>query len=725
MAKRRKIRKKFKFKLKPGLVADIWGSLFIILAIFVLASLFASGGILGKYVIDFLKKILGISTYIIPLILALIGLGFFIRSEKIKRKSLILGLTTVIICISSLVHLNVIDKFNTEMLPRAGGYIGAGISFFLEKYIGKPASFVLLFLILGLAIIISLQVSFKDLYQLTIGKFKDLIKLRAKARKEKTRIVPTEKGVVKAERLVKDKSSKKPVIDIVTHKKSVPEPEGEKELKKGQYGLERKEYIFPPLNLLKLSSPKIGYSYKKEVNLQAEAIEKTLRNFGVEVHIARIIRGPTVTRFEIELASGVKVNQVLGLSKDFTLALGTQNVRILTPVPGKPVMGVEVPNKERQIVTLGDVLLSDEGKKRDSAMTVGLGKDITGKSILINLAEMPHLLIAGATGSGKTSCINNVITSILFKARPDEVKMILIDPKMVELGYFNDIPHLLVPVITDARKASSALGWIIREMEERFKKLSKARARNIDLYNEMIEKETEKGDDEVGKKLSRDLVIIDELADLMLVAPNEVEEGICRIAQMGRAVGIHLIVATQRPSVDIITGLIKANIPSRISFAVFSQADSRVILDTAGADKLIGNGDMLYLPINASRSERIQGGYVTEKEIKEVVEFVKTQGEPHYEEEIIEEKGLKYYFEEKEDPLLDEAMQIVVNQGKASTSLLQRRLRIGYSRAARLLDTMEEKGIIGEVEGNKPRTVLITIEEFERMRGREKGSPRE
>lgn len=478
-------------------------------------------------------------------------------------------------------------------------------------------------------------------------------------------------------------------------------------------------YKLPPLDLL---SPGGHVELSgKALDATTEILEGTLEQFGVDASVTGYTAGPTVTRFEIELGAGVKVNRVLSLSNEIKYALASGELRFLAPIPGKSAIGVEVPNRARQLVTLGDILRSKEAEGDKHPLSVAMGQDISGESVLANVTEMPHVLIAGATNSGKSSCINSMITSILMRARPDQVRMILIDPKRVELTHFAGVPHLLTPVVTAPKKAASALGWVVREMEMRYELLAQSGMRNLEFYNEAaarggLVRVTE--DDPDPAPLPYILVVVDELADLMMVAPRDVESAICRIAQMARAVGIHLVVATQRPSVDVVTGVIKANIPSRLAFSVASQQDSRVILDQGGADKLIGHGDMLYLHANSSKPRRIQGSWVTEKEVAAVVGHARRQGQPEYVEGVTieEQSGLTGSGSaDGDDELLDEARELVVRSQLGSTSMLQRKLKVGFSRAGRLMDLMEQRGVVGPSQGSKPRDVLMTVEEFESM----------
>lgn len=470
-------------------------------------------------------------------------------------------------------------------------------------------------------------------------------------------------------------------------------------------------YILPSLHLLSKKVKVMSETLNQEIAANARILGETLANFKVKASILNACHGPAVTRYEVKPAPGVKVSKITGLADDIALNMAASAVRI-EQIPGKAAIGIEVPNQELESVQLREVLENPAFAAAKSRLTVGLGKDISGQAIFADLAKMPHLLVAGATGSGKSVCINTLITSILFKAKPTEVKFILIDPKMVELSVYNDIPHLMVPVVTDAKKAASVLNWAVQEMEKRYGLIAQAGVRNMDGYNKQFEEETE-------KKLPSIVIIIDELADLMMVAPHDVEDAICRIAQKARAAGIYLVLATQRPSVNVITGVIKANIPSRISFAVTSQIDSRTILDASGAEKLLGKGDMLFKPQEANKATRIQGAFVSDKEVELLVEYIKSQGHKvEANQEIIDftNKAAEAENEPEEDKpaktnmdsLLREAVELVMSSNNASASSFQRRYHIGYSRAGRLLDTMEQLGIVGPPQGSKPRDILVT-----------------
>ena len=470
-------------------------------------------------------------------------------------------------------------------------------------------------------------------------------------------------------------------------------------------------YEFPSLDLLKEVEVTNTNSKGKEIKDNIKIIQDTLNNFGVDAKVIGVNSGPTITSYEISLAAGVKVSKILSLSDNLALALATTDIRILAPIPGKSAVGIEVPNKNKDTLLLKEILDSDEFRNLKSKLPLALGKDVTGNTIISSIANMPHLLIAGATGSGKSVCINTIIMSILYKARPDEVKLIMIDPKVVELNVYNNIPHLLIPVVTNAKKAQFSLNWAVQEMEKRYQLFAKNNVKDMQSYNEL---------DTITEKMPQIVIIIDELADLMMVAATEVEDAICRLAQMARAAGMHLIVATQRPSVDVITGTIKANIPSRISFQVSSQIDSRTILDMSGAEKLLGKGDMLYYPSNLSKPIRVQGAFVSDKEVKRVCDFIRNQGEANYNQDAVESistNNTSQTMQDDKDDLYDEAVKLVVADGQASISYLQRKLKIGYSRAARIVDQMEEMGVVSGYDGSKPRKVLIEEDDLENLYG--------
>ncbi|MBP1913596.1 S-DNA-T family DNA segregation ATPase FtsK/SpoIIIE [Lederbergia galactosidilyticus] len=468
---------------------------------------------------------------------------------------------------------------------------------------------------------------------------------------------------------------------------------------------ENVDYQLPSIQLLRRPKATDQTNEYQLIHDNAAKLEKTFQSFGVKARVTQVHLGPAVTKYEVHPEAGVKVSRIVSLSDDIALALAAKDIRMEAPIPGKSAIGIEVPNSEVAVVSLREVLESKENDKPEAKLQIGLGRDITGQAVVAELNKMPHMLVAGATGSGKSVCINGIITSILMRAKPHEVKMMMIDPKMVELNVYNGVPHLLAPVVTDPKKASQALMKVVNEMERRYELFSHTGTRNISGYNEYIVK-TNAENDEKQPLLPYIVVIVDELADLMMVASNDVEDAITRLAQMARAAGIHLIIATQRPSVDVITGVIKANIPSRIAFAVSSATDSRTILDSGGAEKLLGRGDMLFLPVGASKPIRVQGAFLSDQEVEEVVEYVIGQQKAQYQEEMIPD-DIPEVVEEVADELYDEAVQLISEMQTASVSMLQRRFRIGYTRAARLIDEMEMRGIVGPYEGSKPRTVLI------------------
>ncbi len=487
------------------------------------------------------------------------------------------------------------------------------------------------------------------------------------------------------------------------------------------------EYIYPPLSLLNFVPKASNEDSVEELHKTAEKLMEALRTFNVETKVLDFSRGPTVTRYELQPLPGVKISRITNLADDIALHLAATAVRLEAPIPGKAAIGVEIPNKSTNIVYLQEILASNEFKNAKSALSVCLGKDIAGSSVVIDLAKMPHLLIAGSTGSGKSVCINTLIISLLYRSSPEDVRLILIDPKVVELNVYNGIPHLLIPVVTDPRKASGALSWAVSEMLKRYDLFKEKGVRDFAGYNRNLA--------EGEKKLPQIVIIIDEMADLMMTARNEVEDSVCRLAQMARAAGMHMVVATQRPSADVLTGNIKTNIPSRIAFAVSSQIDSRIILDSSGAEKLVGKGDMLYDPLGATKPLRVQGCFVSDKEVENVTSFIKNNYTAEYDEEVIksieqkakeQEKGNKGGVDEgdddDDDPMLPQAIEVVVAAGQASTSTLQRKLKLGYARAARIMDQMEERGIIGEYQGSKPREVLISKQEWLEMKNRWNGN---
>ena len=532
------------------------------------------------------------------------------------------------------------------------------------------------------------------------------------SKNKQNRETPKKKSIDDIVKTASEENAEKP-----NEEKTEPVPEfvvTEEDMQK-----EVKEYKLPSVDILKTVKHKSAKDVSDELKNNAELLVETLASFGVQAEITDISRGPTVTRYELKPASGVRISKITNLSDDIALNLAAVNVRIEAPIPGKAAVGIEIPNTVKNSVSMREVIDSADFNRQKSLLSAGLGKDIAGKTVFCDIAKMPHLLIAGTTGSGKSVCMNSIIVSILYRANPEEVKFLMIDPKKVEFSKYENIPHLLVPVVTDPRKASGALGWAVSEMLERYQKFSDTGVRDIEGYNRYVEKH------EDMKPMPKIVICIDELADLMMAAPKEVEDSICRLAQMARAAGMHLVIATQRPSVDVITGLIKANISSRIALTVSSAIDSRTILDSSGAEKLLGMGDMLYSPIGSNKPLRVQGCYISDEEVEKLCEFIKNQGESEYSEKIQKEIESKAAHDktstkftdggesgENLDPLFDDAVDVVLENGKASTSFLQRKLGVGYSRGSKIMDQMEDKHIIGPAEGAKPRKILINKQQW-------------
>ena len=491
--------------------------------------------------------------------------------------------------------------------------------------------------------------------------------------------------------------------------------------------VEDEHYEYPPVNLLTKGDKKTTKAGAKALTDTATKLQKTLYSFGVSAKVENVSVGPAITRYELRPAEGVRVSKIANLADDIALNLAAETIRIEAPIPGKQAVGIEVPNKEKEMVHLREVIESPEFENNKSKLSVALGKDVAGQNIIADIAKMPHVLIAGSTGSGKSVCINTIITSFIYNAKPSEVKLVMVDPKVVELSVYNGIPHLLIPVVTDPKKAAGALAWAVQEMDNRYKLFAEKGVRDLKGYNKALEKE------ELDGKLPQIVIIVDELADLMMVAAKDVEDSICRLAQKARAAGMHLVIATQRPSVDVITGLIKANVPSRIAFAVSSQVDSRTILDQVGAEKLLGKGDMLYFPSGASKPTRVQGCFVDDSEVEKIVDFVKANGEAKYSEDIIESiennnKSDREIAEDKDDDsdeFLPEAIETVIEIGTASASLIQRKFKVGYARAARIIDQMEERGIISGYQGSKPREVLMSKERWAELKMSQNGDKEE
>ena len=704
-------RRKLRFSLPdmPDMESDTKRGIIIVLiflvAVISLLSIFDLAGGFGRFFYQVLKLVFGWGFWIFPVVLILAGY-LSIRPARYSFKNLNwLGVFLLIIGYSGFFHLTQDPDTFKEILSKgvAGGYIGFGIAWPLAKIMGRWAGMAVTVAIFMIGLILMFNASLESI----------LDKVTLRNLREKPRGIFS--WLRKGEELEDNGQEQEEEVEFEEHeiddgeKELADAPGGAIEGENESGGTEepkkpaRKKY--PKIDIpLSLMSNKAGKPTAGDTKSYQEIIKRTLFNFGIEVEMGEISIGPTVTQYTFRPAEGVKLSRIIGLGNNLALALAAHPIRIEAPIPGKSLVGVEVPNKKIAIVPLRLILESLEFKQRKSNLMIALGQDVTGKPWLADLANLPHLLVAGATNSGKTVCLNTIIVSLLYQNQPDELKFILVDPKRVEMPGYNGIPHLMTPVITDVKKIINALKWTIGEMERRFHVLSNAGKRNIQSYNLAHPRD----------RLPYLVFIIDELADLMSVAGAEVEAAVIRLAQMSRAVGIHLILSTQRPSVDIITGLIKANIPGRIAFAVASLTDSRTILDVSGAEKLLGRGDMLFTSAEVSKPRRIQGAFCSDKDIERVVQYLREKGEPNYEESVVEKTptlglgGLVMNtYDENGDEFLSEARDLVVEAGKASASYLQRRLRIGYARAARILDLLEEAGVIGQADGSRPREVLV------------------
>ena len=662
-------------------------------------------GIFGAYLGAIIVFLLGRPTsFLIPIFILMLGIKFFRQEIPYLNIPRILGIIILLLSISSFIGM--FNLKNEYLRFYYAGALGAVISTFITSYFSRLGGFIIFitFIILSLALVTEILISslFLNIFNKANLIFKPILNFKIRPKRVIVKSLPQERKELRESlvSVVKPKTSEvplkpappsRPKIQIKT-KPILEEPKIKpQEIKIGDYHL-------PSLDLLESPPPLEARQIKEDLAANARILEDTLDDFDISVKVTDIERGPIITRYELEPAPGVKLNRIVALSDDIALAMKAQSVRIVAPIPGKARVGVEVPNTQSSFVYLKEVIACSEFQKSESKLTLALGKDIAGQPVIADLGDMPHLLIAGTTGSGKTVCMNCLILSMLFKATPHELKFLMVDPKMVELAPFNGLAHLLCPVVTDAKKASLALNWVVNEMEERYQLLAKIGVRNIEAYNQKQE------------MLPYIVVIIDELADLMNVARDQIENAITRLAQLSRAVGIHLLLATQRPSVDVITGVIKANFPARISFKVASKVDSRTVLDMNGADKLLGRGDMLFLRPGESKLIRAQGSLVNDTEIERVVDSIKSQAQPFYDEEILKEQQKFSFINGQKDEFYNQAVKVIMESGQASVSILQRRLRLGYTRAARIIDMMEQEGIIGPFEGSKPRKILIDRE---------------
>lgn len=726
-------------------------------------------GPVGHGVADGITGLLGNGAFLVPLAcIAVAVLLLWRRSEDAEPAAapvrVGLGIALVLLAAVGVLHLAggaPAISGSVDALRDAGGFLGAAVAGPLAAGLGTAGAAIVLVALLVLGSLLAPGLSLRRVVAVIGAGFAKLRGLGHAALTLAERdepfapqpdVVPTRRATLESAVLF-DQAVDAPDAEAVVEEASLEEASAEVaeveepepmvplpvaavevatvEADRGQMAIDLTAYghgdwKLPSRDLLKRSTVK--EMDERIVAQGGEVLESTLRDFGVEARLIGTTVGPTVTRYELELAPGVKVNRITGLNHDIAYAMASPDVRILAPIPGRSAIGVEVPNKQRQLVTLGDVLTSNEAKQATHPLDVGLGRDIAGRSFMLNLATMPHLLIAGQTGAGKSSCINSLVTSILMRCTPEQVRLILVDPKRVELGQYNGLPHLLTEVVTSAKRAANALDWAVREMDLRYGLLAEVGVRDVGGYNAMYDRgelpTAENPDPHGGRSYERlpyIVVVVDELNDLMMVAARDVESSICRIAQMARAVGIHLVIATQRPSVDVITGVIKANVPSRLAFSVSTLADSRVILDQPGAEKLIGHGDMLLMSASSSRAQRIQGSWVDEDCVRKVVAHWRRQvPQPQYVEGLQgDEHGGgagRAGSVDDDDELLTEAMELVVRSGLGSTSMLQRKLRVGFARAGRLMDLLERRGVVGPSGGSKARTVLMTVDELEAMK---------
>jgi len=717
--KSRKETSKSKFKYTSELV----GFIIVLIAIIGLCGF----GIVGDIVRGFALFLVG--SWFQLLLLALFIIGFYMAIKREMPEFIntkMIGLYLIFIAILLFSHLsyvkelggngvdifketidNLMLSFKSVDEIDGGGIIGASFSFAFYKLLGSDGAFVVSCAMVLFGVILLFNVSIIEAFKWVFSKIKSVF------RREKT-----DKEAVKEKEENYEKDNKIVVssVDELIHVHDKQEEQLTIDtVQVAEQTVSNVGYKLPPISLLDEPKKSKSTHNEEQIKKTIEILERVLADFQIVGKVTEIHVGPNVTQYEMELKSGTKVSKVLGINREIALALSAKDVRIQAPIPGKSTIGIEIPNPVTTMVGFREIISAIPKNMKDSKLLAALGKDIMGRAQYVEINKTPHLLVAGATGSGKSVCINGIICSILMRAKPDEVKLLMVDPKKVELSMYNGVPHLMAPVVTDPKKASIALQKIVSEMENRYDLFSESKTKNIAGYNELIEQKNKNlPDDEKLKKLPYIVVLVDELADLMLVASKEVEDSIMRITQMARAAGIHLIIATQRPSTDVITGVIKANIPSRISFAVSSSIDSRTILDMIGAEKLLGKGDMLFLPMGENAPIRMQGNFISEEEIKRIVDFTIEQQKAKYDERLmeLEHKTVEANIpkEEYDDPLYNEIVDYAINSGKISASLIQRKYRLGYNRAARIIDLLEERGIVGPQNGSKPREVLVKLE---------------
>lgn len=772
MAKKKKSNnKKKKTKLKMNM--DVKVILIILIGIITAILIYGNSGYMGNLLNEVFGGIFGLLKYVVPIV-PFVWAVYLLSNYKENIMAKIVQITILMLCFSAIMTLyqilNNVLEYNvsfSEVIDRAyhlgttnrgGGLIGILLAYPLSKLFEPIAA---LIIVIGIAVIVLVL-----LFKLNPSEYMaDFVnkKHEEKVEREEQNMKRKKQSVIQAdlgdeayakqetsrERKEREKEERRRealkvdeqlTINMMNNEKNNNKSDGyiennlfkqvgeqkedkTKEVLQLEHALvvEDEHYEYPPVELLSMNNKKVTRGSAKALAENAAKLQKTLFSFGVSAKVENVSVGPTITRYELKPAEGTRVSKIANLADDIALNLAAETIRIEAPIPGKQAVGIEVPNEKKEAVHLREVIESDEFENNKSKLSVALGKDVAGNTVIADIAKMPHVLIAGSTGSGKSVCINSIITSIIYNAKPSEVKLVMVDPKVVELSVYNGIPHLLIPVVTDPKKAAGALAWAVIEMDDRYNKFAQKGVRDLKGYNKAIEKENE------NAKLPQIVIIIDELADLMMVAAKDVEEAICRLAQKARAAGMHLVIATQRPSVDVITGLIKANVPSRIAFAVSSQVDSRTILDCSGAEKLLGKGDMLFYPVGSTKPQRVQGAFVSDDEVEKIVDFVKSNaGEVVYNNEIIEtiensNKSDKELLESEAsentcDPLLNEAIETVVETGQASTSFIQRKFKVGYARAGRIIDQMEERGIISGYQGSKPREVLMSKERWEELK---------
>ena len=735
--------------------------------------IYNQSGIMGQQISSILSGVMGFIKYIVPIGTFLIAI-YKLCNKKEDAYIKLFQYALLLVCVAIFMHIvylpKDVEQFSNGFLDtvtrayeqgktddKVGGVIGAIGAIPLTKLLGKVGASILVLGVELILIILIFNINPIEEIRVRLAEREERKLAEEKERIKEERKKPTvmkveeneDKKETRREKRLREKeeqrraalelddqitinlnddgkSSKKKasegyIEENLFKKEQEQKQEKVKEVLQLEHALtvEDEHYEFPPVQLLSEGEKKSVKGGKKAVTDTAAKLQKTLYSFGVSAKVENVSVGPAITRYELKPAEGVRVSKIANLADDIALNLAAETIRIEAPIPGKQAVGIEIPNKENEIVHLRDIIDCSKFIEHKSKLAFALGKDVAGEEVVTDIAKMPHVLIAGATGSGKSVCINTLIASIIYKAKPSEVKLVMVDPKVVELSVYNGIPHLLIPVVTDPKKAAGALAWAVQEMENRYSLFASKNVRDIKGYNEELDKEGS------TEKLPQIVIIIDELADLMMVSSKEVEDSICRLAQKARAAGMHLVIATQRPSVDVITGIIKANIPSRISFAVSSQVDSRTILDMAGAEKLLGKGDMLFYPAGAAKPTRVQGAFISDKEVEKVVDFVKANGEATYNDDILEQiekaNSTDKEIEEQEndddtDPLLMEAIEVVVETGQASTSFIQRRFNVGYARAGRIIDQMEERGIISGFQGSKPREVLMSKERWQELK---------